>query len=167
MSQAVSMSAPQLPLPTRRFPGFAHRGALPGQAGVDITRYYIGVALAETGNMRAALPMLAETVGEAAAYYNIGVILCKAGYWEQGESQFHTALELNPRMSAARRWLHEIQRERATVVPAAKPQQIRPTTRFGPFKSKPSGAWTFHRRQSGCGQVCLTNSPPTSTTGGE
>jgi hypothetical protein len=55
-------------------------------------------------------------VGEAAAYYNIGVMLCKAGYWDEGEQQFRTALEINADLESAQRWLSEIEQERMTLV---------------------------------------------------
>jgi len=150
--QTVSMSSPHLPLPARRFPGLLRRGTLQSNSGVDITRYYIAVALAETGNMRAALPMFAETVGEAAAYYNVGVMLCKAGYWKQGEAQLQTALQLDPRMSSARRWLNEIASERRTVIPQPNRQQIQRTQWIRPVQVQsdrrsdvsppPIGVWT-------------------------
>ncbi len=164
VSQAVSMSAPHLPLPARRFPGFAGRGHCPSSGRRNHPVLHRR-GLAETGNMRAALPMFAETVGEAAAYYNVGVMLCKAGYWEQGEAQFHTALQLNPRMSAARRWLQEIEQEQHTVMPTTNPQPIRRTSLILPVEietdrrteisSPPIGVWTSW----------LSNSPPTSTAG--
>ncbi|QDU42329.1 Leucine Rich repeats (2 copies) [Symmachiella dynata] len=150
--QAVSMATPHMPLPARRFPGLMQRGAVQSNSGVDITRYYMAVALAETGNMRAALPMFAETVGEAAAYFNVGVMLCKAGYWKQGEAQLHYALQLDPRMSSARHWLNEIARERNTVMPQPNPQQIQRTQWIKPVQVRsdrrtdisppPIGVWT-------------------------
>ncbi len=128
---AVSRSSLRSSAPWRRS-GFAfgdstvRKTAAKDTTG-DISRYHIAVALAEAGNMRAALPMFVETVGEAAAYYNIGVLLCKAGHWEQGEAQFRTALELDPGMTAAQSWLREIELERATILPVAdEPAELQP-----------------------------------------
>ncbi len=109
-------SAQESPLPMQRMPGFADQGARYSADSVEITRYYIGLAYAETRNMAAALPLFAETVGEAAAYYNIGVMLCKAGYWDEGETQFRNALEINSGLLSARQWLSEIEQERTTIV---------------------------------------------------
>ncbi len=138
-------------LPTERLPGFADRGVHDSADSVEITRYYIGIALAETNRMAAALPLLAETVGEAAAYYNIGVLMCKTGRWDQGERQFQTALEINPSLTSARRWLSEIEYERSTIVSYTEPSREEPqlpqplktqSDRRSDLSPAPVGVWT-------------------------
>jgi len=121
------------PLPQEQTPYFVQEEL----STVEITRFYLGVALAETGDMRQAMPHFVKTVGPASAYYNIGVMLCKAGRWTQGESAFQAALELNPRLTAAKQWLSEIKRERQTVIQRSSHQTAAPANPQRPEQRRP------------------------------
>lgn len=109
-------------------------------ASVDITRYYMGLALAQTGDVRAALPLFTETVGPAAAHYNLGVIHCEKDRWHAGEEQFRTALRVDPALDVAQRWLSEVERKLASG-PKISPIHVETEERTD-LSSAPVGIWS-------------------------
>ena len=78
-------------------------------------RFHYAVALARTGRMDQAMPLLVESVGPAAAHYNIGLILHDQGDLPGSEEQFVAAIMANPRLEQAQYWLNEVRREQEQV----------------------------------------------------
>jgi tetratricopeptide (TPR) repeat protein len=78
-------------------------------------RFHYAVALARTGRMDQAMPLLVESVGPAAAHYNIGLILHDQGDLPGSEEQFVAAIMANPRLEPAQYWLNEVRREMEQV----------------------------------------------------
>lgn len=90
-------------------------------------RFHYGIALARSGQIEMAKPLLVDAVGVATAHYNLGVILHENGDIAGSEEQFSAALLANPRLEQAQQWLKEVRRElgekprlaQAASVPAA------------------------------------------------
>ncbi|MGQ0637107.1 MAG: tetratricopeptide repeat protein [Planctomycetaceae bacterium] len=74
-------------------------------------QFHYAIALAKSGQVDAARPHLVESVGPAAAHYNLGVILHDQGYPTKAEEEFVAALVENPRLEQAQRWLKDLRRE--------------------------------------------------------
>jgi tetratricopeptide (TPR) repeat protein len=72
-----------------------------------ILRYHLAAALAHSGNVEAAMPHFQQSVGDAAAHYNIGVILCQNAL-QASREKFLEALEKNPDLKEAELWLDEV-----------------------------------------------------------
>jgi hypothetical protein len=68
-------------------------------------RYVLGITRARCGDIDAAFKDLALAVGEAAAHYNLGVLLHEAGDDPQAIREFQRALRCDPNFRAAREWL--------------------------------------------------------------
>jgi hypothetical protein len=68
-------------------------------------RYVLGVTRARCGDFDAAINDLALAVGEAAAHYNLGVLLHEAGDDPRAIREFQRALRCDPSFRAAREWL--------------------------------------------------------------
>ena len=75
-------------------------------------RYDLAVALVHTGNLRAAENHFTRSVGDAAAHYNIGLILHEMGQTDAAEQQMLMAVTKQPDLQNAQYWLDEIRRER-------------------------------------------------------
>ena len=75
-------------------------------------RYRLSIVLANTGEIEAAMPYFIDTVGEAAAHYNVGVIVYENAM-AASEQQFRMALKKNPDLKEAQLWLDGIQWEQA------------------------------------------------------
>jgi Tfp pilus assembly protein PilF len=71
-------------------------------------RHHLAVALANSGDVDAALPLFAQCVGDAAAHYNIGVILHQQGQTAASERHLRQALALKPDFEEAKFWLGEV-----------------------------------------------------------
>jgi Tfp pilus assembly protein PilF len=76
-------------------------------------RYHYGIALAKAGQIDQAHPQLVSAVGEAAAHYNLGVILHDQGDLIGSEQEFEAALLQNPRLEQAQKWLKDVRREQS------------------------------------------------------
>jgi tetratricopeptide (TPR) repeat protein len=75
-------------------------------------RCHYAIALARVGRIDQAMPLLVESVGTAAAHYNIGVILQERGDLAGSEEQFQSALMANPRLEQAVVRLNALRHER-------------------------------------------------------
>jgi tetratricopeptide (TPR) repeat protein len=75
-------------------------------------RYDLAVSLVHTGNVRAAETQFVRCVGDAAAHYNIGLILHEMGQTDAAEQQMLMAVTKEPNLQNAQYWLDEIHRER-------------------------------------------------------
>lgn len=75
-------------------------------------RQDLAVALVHTGNINAARTHFVRTVGDAAAHYNIGLILHEMGEVDAAEQQMLLAVTKQPDLQSAQYWLDEIRRER-------------------------------------------------------
>ena len=75
-------------------------------------RQDLAVALVHTGDVNAARTHFVRTVGDAAAHYNIGLILHEIGRTDSAEQQMLLAVTKQPDMQQAQYWLDEIRRER-------------------------------------------------------
>jgi tetratricopeptide (TPR) repeat protein len=73
--------------------------------------HHLGIALARSGHVEAALPHFAKSVGEAEAHYNVGVILYEEGQLEASEHQLVQALRLNPNLELAQEQLDDVRME--------------------------------------------------------
>jgi len=76
------------------------------------------VALVQSDNVPAALPHFINTVGDAEAHYNIGLILHRNGRLRESEQHLRLALSKNPDLKPARQWLETVQREQLATPPA-------------------------------------------------
>jgi tetratricopeptide (TPR) repeat protein len=74
--------------------------------------FHYAIALARSGEIRAAHPLLIEAVGSAAANYNLGLILHERGDLAGSEDRFAKAVADNPKLKQAIYWLEELRRER-------------------------------------------------------
>jgi tetratricopeptide (TPR) repeat protein len=74
--------------------------------------------LARAGNFDQSLAQFTQTVGEPAAYYNLGLILHEQGRDEEAEEQFVQALLRNPKLTQAQVWLDSLRDERERVAVA-------------------------------------------------
>ena len=83
-------------------------------------RFHYAIALAKSGQIEQAVPHLIETVGSAAAHYNIGLVLHDRGELGASEEQFAAAVLENPRLQPAQYWLTEVQREKELALAAAR-----------------------------------------------
>jgi tetratricopeptide (TPR) repeat protein len=76
-------------------------------------RYHYGLALAKGGQIDQAQPELVRAVGEAAAHYNLGIILHEQGDLVASEQEFEAALLQNPHLDQAQKWLKDVRREQS------------------------------------------------------
>lgn len=84
-------------------------------------QFHYGIAVAKSGQVEAARPHLVESVGLAAAHYNLGVTLYEQGDRGRAEEEFVAAILENPRLEQAQKWLAELHRdERQTPARLAK-----------------------------------------------
>ena len=96
-------------------------------------RYHLAVALARSGDINAALPHFEQAVGDAPAYFNVGMILKQQGKYRQAEQSLLTALTKNPNLAAARSALSEVrQQAQASETFSSQrrtaPQQVQPAS---------------------------------------
>ena len=87
------------------------QSALEASPRADTIRYRLAVAMARTGDVEGALPHFVQSVGDAEAYYHLGIVQFQRAL-ETSEQHFLRALELQPDLDDARYWLSEIQRTR-------------------------------------------------------
>lgn len=82
-------------------------------------RFDLGVALARNGHYEQAHPQLASVVGDATAWYNLGVIAFERDEPQHSERFFGRALDLAPDFHEARTWLTRVRNTTATSVSPA------------------------------------------------
>lgn len=91
--------------------------------------YYLAMALTKSGQTEDALPHFTESVGEAAAHYNIGRILIENNRRAEAEEHFALALAKDPSLSDAEYFLTELRngsgKQVEPVRTAAIPTQAR------------------------------------------
>jgi hypothetical protein len=93
-----------------------------------------------------------SAVGEAAAHYNLGIILHEQGDLLASEQAFEAALLQNPHLDQAQKWLKDVRREqteqphmaRGTANPSRQPAVVQrpaaiPTRNPGVFQSPANG----------------------------
>ncbi len=85
--------------------------------GIELTpgnnrlRHRLAVALAKQGNIAAAEPHFVQSVGDAEADYNIGLILYEQGQTKQAEERFLSAVLKKPTLVQAQNWLDAVRQE--------------------------------------------------------
>lgn len=93
-------------------------------------RFHMALAMAKAGQIEQSMPLLVETVGSAAAHYNIGLIYHERGNLQAAEEHFASALLENPKLTQAQQWLNEIRREQSSPqlsgLPAGSPRPAEP-----------------------------------------
>ena len=77
-------------------------------------RFHLAVATARYGDLAAAKPHFVNSVGEAEAEYNLGLILHDQGKLELAEQHFIQATVKKPTLEQAQYWLNEIRIEKET-----------------------------------------------------
>lgn len=85
-------------------------------------RYHLAVALARAGQIDAAMPHFAKTVGDAEAHYNVGYILYEKGELAAAEQQFLQAVLKKPGLESAQQMLDEVRRTQEDRMMAQRPQ---------------------------------------------
>ena len=89
-------------------------------------RYDLAVALAESGDIQAALPHFVETVGGAEAHYNVALILLNKGQKADAEQHLTLAVNKKPDFAEARKWLAEVRGE--TTPATHQPTDVLPAS---------------------------------------
>lgn len=82
-------------------------------------RFDLAVALASSGDVQAALPHFARTVGDAEAHYNAGYILQRRGDLAAAEQQYIQAVLKKPQLGEAQAMLEDVRRAQAGTALAA------------------------------------------------
>ena len=77
-------------------------------------RFHLAVATARSGDLATAKPHFVNSVGEAEAEYNLGLILHDQGKLELAEQHFIQAVVKKPTLEQAQYWLNEIRIEKET-----------------------------------------------------
>lgn len=95
-------------------------------------RFHMALAMAKAGQIEQAMPLLVETVGSAAAHYNIGLIYHERGNLQAAEDHFATALMENPRLTQAQQWLNELRKDHSGPQFSAAPVQPPRTSETSP-----------------------------------
>ncbi|MFM9962380.1 MAG: tetratricopeptide repeat protein [Planctomycetaceae bacterium] len=80
----------------------------------DTIRFHLAVATAQSGDLVTAKPHFVNSVGEAEAEYNLGLILHDQGKLELAEQHFVQAVVKKPTLEQAQYWLNEIRIEKET-----------------------------------------------------
>ena len=80
----------------------------------DTIRFHLAVATAKSGDLATAKPLFVNSVGEAEAEYNLGLILHDQGKLELAEQHFVQAVVKKPTLEQAQYWLNEIRVEKET-----------------------------------------------------
>jgi Flp pilus assembly protein TadD len=94
------------------------------------TRYRNNIAtvLVDQGKTSEAFEHLRQSLGEGAAYYNVGYLLNKKGQTQAALQHFTYAVQADPSMDAAQKWVDYLQRETSQARLPQRPP--RTTQRF-------------------------------------
>jgi tetratricopeptide (TPR) repeat protein len=84
-------------------------------------RNNIAAVLVDQGRVNEAFAHLRAAHGDAAAYYNLGYLLNKKGQPQAALQHFRLALQADPSMDAARRWVLHLQQAQAQARLASNP----------------------------------------------
>jgi Flp pilus assembly protein TadD len=90
------------------------RQAMTAAPNDNTVRFHLAVAMAKSGDITGAKSHFINSVGDAEADYNIGLILHDQGKLEQAEQYFSQASIKKPSLEQAAYWLNEIRLERET-----------------------------------------------------
>jgi tetratricopeptide (TPR) repeat protein len=97
--------------------------------GIELTpgnnrlRHRLAVALAKQGNIAAAEPHFVQSVGDAEADYNIGLILYEQGQIKPAEERFLSAVLKKPTLVQAQNWLDAVRQETQKALETQKANQ--------------------------------------------
>lgn len=97
--------------------------AVSGQPANKAYRYHLAEALAKSGDVNAAMPHFEQTVGKAAAHFNVATVLKQRGDLRGAEQHYRQALTVNPQLKQAQYALHALQQARQAQHLANSPQQ--------------------------------------------
>ena len=106
-------------------------------------RFHLAVATARSGDLAAAKPHFVNSVGEAEAEYNLGLILHDQGKLELAEQHFIQAVVKKPTLEQAQYWLNEIRIEKET-----KNLLAGTSSRQRPEMAAPAGALPSNTRMN-------------------
>ncbi|MBI1313644.1 tetratricopeptide repeat protein [bacterium] len=146
--------------------------------GIELTpgnsrmRHRLAVALAKQGNIAAAEPHFIQSVGEAEADYNIGLILYEQGEVKQAEQRFLSAVLKKPTLAQAQHWLDAVRQETARTAETKLASTSKPETARQPIQqtasqqpqTPPIQVPPSEQTQSLPGQQVTTVSQPGITT---
>ena len=90
------------------------RQALTAAPNDSTVRFHLAVAMAKSGDITGAKSHFINSVGDAEADYNIGLILHDQGKLDQAEQYFLQASVKKPTLEQATYWLNEIRVEKET-----------------------------------------------------
>ena len=99
-------------------------------------RYHLAVALVHTHDLTTAQVQFSHCVGEAAGYYNTALILKDEGQMAEAQAHLELALNKDPNLKDARRWLVELRQVRTSPEPASLhgPAEIQPPVKQVTYK---------------------------------
>lgn len=90
-------------------------------------RFHVGIAMARSGDVSAAMPHLVESVGEATAHFNMGMICKSQGKFPQAEQHLLQAIAGQPDFEEAIQEVTQLrQLMHATQTYASQPAQRQP-----------------------------------------
>ncbi len=110
-------------------------------------RFHLAVATAKSGDLATAKPHFVNSVGEAEAEYNLGLILHDQGKLELAEQHFIQATVKKPTLEQAQYWLNEIRIEKETKNLLAG-TAINPGNRPRPEMQAPAGAYPTNTKMT-------------------
>ena len=90
------------------------RQALAAAPNDNTVCFHLAVALAKSGDIAGSKPHFMNSVGDAEADYNLGLILHDQGKLDQAEQYFVQASVKKPTLEQAQYWLNEIRLEKET-----------------------------------------------------
>jgi Tfp pilus assembly protein PilF len=137
-------------------------------------RNNIAAVLVDQGRISEALPHLRAAHDDAATYYNLGYLLNKKGQSQMALQYFRLALQADPSMEAARRWVlylqHTMAQARVATNPIAAgvrvitpPQEAEPTPpEEPPRRLPPTTARVSAADDSAPGVAYGSSTPPTA-----
>lgn len=118
-------------------------------------RYRLAVALAQQGRITEAEPLFVQTVGEAAADYNIGLILYEHGETVAAEQRLTAAVIKDATLDKAHHWLDVVRNERSSTMIAAGQQPSRQSTSDLPYGAINPVIRSEHSNQAALGSLNL------------
>ena len=107
------------------------RQALKLDPSNDSLRHQLGVALGRSGELDESFLELQDAGGEAAAHYNLGIILYENALAQSGQ-HFQQALLLDPGLAEARSWLRFLKNHARNPREASFEPKIIPASGFVP-----------------------------------
>ena len=140
----------------------------------DTIRFHLAVATARSGDLATAKPLFVNSVGEAEAEYNLGLILHDQGKLDLAEQHFVQAVVKKPTLEQAQYWLAEIRVEKETKNVLAgtsnrpRPEMQAPAGAIPSFTNLQSAPVVEHRLSPndmlGVQQTSAQQLPPSGAT---